>query len=96
MMDGAQFHGTKWANTQREDMTDFTRGNKDDVKNAVDGLAQFCHSWCMNCEKTEKQHDLVFRCEECPFKTEGGYCSVKMFVNQHGTDEQKRTAFSMS
>ena len=95
-MDGMTFYGTKWVNTQREDMAFFTRGNKDDVKSAVDGLAQFCHAWCMNCEETEKQHDLVFRCEECPFSREDGYCSVKKFVNQYGTEEQKRTACAMS
>ena len=41
-----------------------TYQNKDDLNGAIDGLAKFCHSFCMNCEETEKQNDLVFRCEE--------------------------------
>ena len=78
-----------------QNMEYITQGNKDDVKSAVDGLSQFCHSWCMNVAETEKQNDLVFRCNECPF-TDGTHCNVKIFINKYGTEEQKRTATSMS
>lgn len=64
------------------------RENKDDINAAVDGLAQFCHSYCMNAAETEKKRDLVFRCNECPFFMEDGTCKVKVFLNEHGTPEQ--------
>ena len=65
-----------------------TYQNKDDLNGAVDGLAKFCHSFCMNCEETEKQNDLVFRCKECPFEREDKKCSVKVFLNKYATKEQ--------
>ena len=37
----------------------------------------------MNCEETEKQKDLVFRCKECEFKTPDGKCLVKIFAKSH-------------
>ena len=80
---------------KRFDMSCFTKGNKDDVKLAVDGLSIFCHSWCMNCRETEEKEDLVFRCKVCQFEMEDGRCSVKVFVGKHGTESQKESAFSM-
>lgn len=75
----------------------YTDGNKDDVKSAVDGLAIFCHSWCMNCEETERTDEPVFRCKECPFSCKETHtCLVKVFVNKHGTEKQKDSAFAMS
>lgn len=63
--------------------------NKDDINAAIDGLSQFCHSFCMNCEKTKLQNDLVFRCKECPFENkETNECSVKTFLYKYGTKEQ--------
>lgn len=64
-----------------------TYNNKDDISAAIEGLALFCHSYCMNCAETEKQNDLVFRCKECPFYDEG-FCDVKRFLNKYGSDEQ--------
>lgn len=64
-------------------MKDFIRGNKDDVKKAVKCLAEFTHNWCMNCEETEKQKDLVFRCKECTFHKDDGYCLLKIFKCEH-------------
>ena len=61
----------------------FTSGNSDDVTEAVHGLDIFTKNWCMNCEVVEKQNDLIFRCEECEFKTVEGLCLVKMFANRH-------------
>jgi hypothetical protein len=70
-------------------MKGFTMGNKDDINSAIEGLGQFCHSFCMNCEETEKTNDLVFRCKECPFEDNvTGKCSVKVFLNKYGTPEQ--------
>lgn len=65
-----------------------TYQNKDDLNGAIDGLAKFCHSFCMNCEETEKQNDLVFRCRECPFEREDKKCSVKVFLHKYATKEQ--------
>ena len=70
-------------------MKNFTIENKDDINSAIDGLGQFCHSFCMNCEETEKTNDLVFRCKECPFEDkETRKCHVKIFLNKYGTPEQ--------
>lgn len=72
------------------------RNNKDDINAAIDGLSQFCHSFCMNCEKTETQNDLVFRCDECPFANkETQECSVKVFLHKYGTKEQINNSTSM-
>ena len=65
-----------------------TYQNKDDLNGAIDGLAKFCHSFCINCEETEKQNDLVFRCKECPFEREDKKCSVKVFLHKYATEEQ--------
>ena len=68
---------------------DFTKGNKDDIDSAIEGLRQFRHSFCMNCAETEKINDLVFRCKECPFEDKETWkCSVKVFLNKYGTFEQ--------
>lgn len=71
------------------------RHNKDDINAAVDGLSQFCHSFCMNVAETEKQDDLVFRCAECQFLLDGEYCAIKKFLNAHGTPEQIDAATAM-
>ena len=65
-----------------------TYQNKDDLNGAIDGLAKFCHSFCINCEETEKQDDLVFRCKECPFERDDKKCSVKVFLYKYATKEQ--------
>ena len=80
---------------KKSNMSGFTNGNKDDFEKAVDGLAIFCHNWCMNVKETEEKEDLVFRCKICPFKDELGYCNVKRFINKYGTEEQKQSATSM-
>ena len=42
-------------------MNNFTRKNADNITKAVKSLDKFTKNWCMNCEDTEKQRDLVFR-----------------------------------
>lgn len=64
-------------------MGEMVRGNKDDTKKAVECLAEFTHNWCMNCEETLKQNDLIFRCKECLFITENDNCLIKKFKNKH-------------
>mgnify|MGYP003496251892 FL=1 len=64
-------------------MISFTSGNADNTTEAVHGLDIFTKNWCMNCEETEKQGDLIFRCSECEFKTEGGKCLIKTFAKEH-------------
>lgn len=60
-------------------MSDYTRGNADDIFEAVHGLDIFTKNWCMNCEETNKGN-LTFRCNECNFKGELGICKIKEFV----------------
>lgn len=40
-------------------MISFTSGNADNTTEAVHGLDIFTKNWCMNCEETEKQGDLI-------------------------------------
>lgn len=54
--------------------------NADNIDKAIEGLSQFTKNWCMNCEETEKQNDLVFRCKQCEFSGELGICQIKKFV----------------
>lgn len=67
-------------------MTEFTSGNSDDTTKAISGLDIFTKNWCMACEETEKQEDLVFRCKECEFATPEGNCLVKIFTRSHEHD----------
>lgn len=60
--------------------------NKDDIQKAVEGLNQFTKNWCINCEESEKQNELVFRCEECIFERYDDKCQLKVFKNKHLPD----------
>ena len=60
-----------------------TRRNADNTTEAVHGLDIFTKNWCMNCEETEKQGDLIFRCSECEFQQTDGKCLVKTFSHEH-------------
>lgn len=64
-------------------MISFTSVNSDNITNAVSGLDTFTKNWCMNCKETEKQGDLIFRCNECEFRKEDGKCTIKIFANNH-------------
>ena len=64
-------------------MVSFTSGNADDITKAVEGLDQFTKNWCMNCEETLKQEDLVFRCSNCEFQEDDEKCLIKTFANYH-------------
>lgn len=57
--------------------------NKDDITEAVHGLDIFTKNWCMNCDETEKQKNLIFRCKECNFRQELGICLIKEFAYEH-------------
>lgn len=43
----------------------------------------FTKDWCMNCEQTEAEKDLVFRCKYCEFEMSDGRCSIKVFAQNH-------------
>jgi hypothetical protein len=68
---------------RREKYMDYIGENRDDLTKAVYGLDVFTKNWCMNCKKTKKQDDLVFRCGECKFSTEKGHCLIKEFAYEH-------------
>lgn len=73
---------------------DYTEGNTDDINRAIEGLTQFCHSWCMDCEKTKALDKPIFRCKECNFQNALGYCAIKVFVNEHATSIEQRENLS--
>ena len=66
--------------------------NFDNKDEAINGLIQFKHNWCMNVAETEKQNDLTFRCDECLFSGNDHCCFVNMFINRLGTKEQQKEA----
>ena len=51
-----------------------TRGNADNVTEAIHGLDIFTKNWCMDCKQTEAGKDLVFRCKGCEFEMSDGRC----------------------
>lgn len=54
----------------------YTKGNKDDITEAIHGLDIFRKNWCMNCKETEEKNDLTFRCKECEFSSTLGECLI--------------------
>lgn len=66
-------------------MADYTLGNSDNITEAIRGLDIFTKNWCINCEETEKQNDMVFRCDECIF-SDDMFCLIKQFASQHKSD----------
>ena len=59
-------------------MTKFNYSNRltNDEHKAVEILDSFTKAFCIDATVTD---DLVFRCNECPFLSEGGVCKVKEF-----------------
>ena len=65
----------------------YIKKNKDDIEQAVKCLDEFTHNWCMNCKETDRQGDLVFRCNDgCPFIADNHVCLVKQFKIMHKPD----------
>ena len=64
----------------------------DSISTAVDGLIKFRHSYCKDYAKTEETGDLAFRCKDCHFSSIEGYCTIKEFIRDNGTDEQQDKA----
>lgn len=61
---------------------DYTKGNEDNVTEAVHGLDQFTKNWCMNCKETSEKNEPIFRCNGCVFNItpETGDCAIKKFA----------------
>ena len=72
-----------------------TRGNDDNITEAVHGLDIFTKNWCMDCKQTEVEKDLIFRCKCCGFEMSDGRCSVKVFANNHKCNYQLNEFGSM-
>ena len=66
-----------------KDPVSYTQGNHDDLVRAVDGLDTFTKNWCMDCEETTRMNEPMFRCNQCEFATEAGYCLIKQFAKKH-------------
>ena len=67
----------------------FTKGNSDNLDEAIKGLNQFTKNWCMNCKETEEKNNLTFRCSKCNFSDIGGICKIKEFVVDKAGDMPK-------
>lgn len=65
------------------EMEMYTRGNSDNISNAVAALSIFTHNFCMDVAATEAEAEPIFRCKDCEFRTEDDYCLVKKFANNH-------------
>lgn len=63
-------------------MLNYCTNNKDDLKEAINHLNGFTHNFCMNCTATAERHEPTFNCKECQFKTDKGFCLVKLFVKE--------------
>lgn len=52
-------------------------------------LNAFTKIWCNDKKETDKQHDLVFRCNGCEFENKEGdyHCLIKQFHKNHSLDE---------
>lgn len=62
--------------------------NDTDIRNAVNALIFFRNSFCMDIAKTEEMNKPVFRCKQCCFQDENGFCSIKVFIQDNGTAEE--------
>lgn len=59
--------------------------NQDNITEAIHGLDIFTKNFCMNVKATEEKDDLVFRCNECEFRS-GKDCLIKIFAGEHESD----------
>ena len=66
-----------------------TGNNSDNLNVACMALDIFTKSWCMDCEFTEKNDYLIFRCDECEFCKDNCECLIKHFVINHTGDLPK-------
>jgi hypothetical protein len=60
--------------------------DKEDIKKAVFLLDMFTKTYCRYPNDYERFGDLKFRCDECPFRKENEYCSVKLFKDKYAPD----------
>ena len=64
------------------EMNGYTRGNSDNIENAVNALSIFTHDFCMDVAATESEAEPIFRCKDCEFRTEDDYGLVKRLANR--------------
>lgn len=80
----------KFYNYGKVDGKFYTKGNKDDINEAIHGLDIFTKNWCMDCKKTEKNGEPAFRCGECEFLEENENCAINRFALRHKHDYHMR------
>ena len=54
--------------------------------NAVSILDKFAKTFCRYTDDYERFDDLMFRCNECPFREENGDCLIKKFKSKYAPD----------
>ena len=58
---------------------------KNDFHKAVEALDLFTKEFCMDVDRMNKENDLFFMCDKCPF-SDGGLCLVKTFKHDFAPD----------
>ena len=66
--------------------TNYEEIDREEIRKSVHLLDLFAKTFCRYRDDYERFDDLKFRCEECPFSLENGYCQVKIFKNKHYPD----------
>jgi hypothetical protein len=61
----------------------FSGRTENDDQAAVDILHQFMMAFCVDARP---KYNLVFRCNECPFRYDERYCRVKDFKQKYAPD----------
>lgn len=66
--------------------TDYEEMDRAEIQKSVHLLDLFTKTFCRYRNDYERFDDLKFRCDECPFSLENGYCLVKSFKNTYYPD----------
>lgn len=66
--------------------TDYVEEDAQDIYKSVMLLDLFAKTFCRYKNDYERFGDLKFRCDECPFSDEEGYCAVKRFKKQYAPE----------
>ena len=64
----------------------YTNRCKNDFRKAVEALDLFTKEFRMDVDKMNKENDLFFMCEKCPFGIDDNICLMKTFKRKFAPD----------